>query len=601
VTTLDADLDPENPNRILLGSTLSQREMIKTVPGALWDRTRNRWHVPLSWTTCLALRATFKDDLVIGPALNAWALRERETRIAPAMAARTLSDAPGDPDLYPHQRADIQFLLSAQQAILGNDPGVGKTASAVRAAMALYRDGVNPFPILVVTPNTVKRTWVREFNKWWPGLTVTVIGGTAAQRRKQLATPSHVFIINWESLRGHSRLAPYGSVSLKRCGACGGEDSEITAARCEVHTRELNEIDFGLVVADEVHRAKDPKAKATRALWAATGNAPYRFGLTGTPIANDATELWPILHWLAPQEWPSKTRWLDRMVDIMYNAFGGVVVSGIRPEREEEFFAGFHPRFRRVIKSTVLKDLPPIVPERRDVEMSAKQKKAYEQMRDELLAEVDGGLLMAPTVLTRTMRLLQLTSSYGEIEPDPADPDHPRFLLSDPSSKIDQFMDDLPDFGDQSVVVFAVSRQLINLLSARMTKAKIPHGLITGDQTEWERDKAITDFQDGRIKYVLCTIAAGGVGITLSRGSVMVFLQRSWSLVEMIQAENRCQRPGSEIHDSILRIDYVVPGTVEEAVIYTLSGKGQKFEDIVRDKEAIRRMLLGDERDEDAA
>lgn len=600
VSVIEAEIDTVDPSKITLLSGFTAKDSIRALPGARWDSDQRVWRVPLSWSTCLALRGTFGDGLTIGPTLNAWAAEERRTRVDPAMAVRELLDAPGDPDLYPHQRADVAFLLAAKQAILGNEPGVGKTASAIRAARTLHNQGESPFPILIVTPNTVKRTWRREFKKWWPGLTVTIVTGTALQRRKKLATPSHIFVINWESLRAHSRLAPFGSVALARCRACGGEDETVSTAKCEVHERELNKIPFRMVIADEAHRAKDPKSKQTRALWAATGDAEYRYGLTGTPIANDATELWPLLHWMDPQEWPSKTKWLDRFVDIMYNAFGGTVVSGIKPEREEEFFRSFHPRFRRMLKATVLKNLPPIVSERRDVEMNAKQLKAYNQMRDELLADVDGGTLMAPGVLQRTLRLLQLSSSLGEVDviPDPKRPGEFKdiFRLTDPSSKIDAFMDDIPDFGDQSVVVFAVSKQLINLLSARMTKAKIKHGLITGDQTEFERDSAIVSFQAGHTKFILCTIQAGGTGITLSRGSIMCFLQRSWSLLDQTQAENRCQRPGAEDYSSsILKIDYVCPGSVEEAVIRRLAGKGDALEDIVRDKDAIRKMLMGEE------
>lgn len=596
---VEAEVDSEDPSKIALVSGYVQKDSIKALPGSSWDRSRGVWRLPLSWSSCLALRATFGDGLGVGPDLNAWAAKERAERIDPAVAVRELLDYPGDDDLYPHQRADVAFLLAARQAVLGNEPGVGKTASAIRAARALHNRGESPFPILIVTPNTVKRTWRREFKRWWPGLTVTIVTGTALQRRKKLATPSHVFVINWESLRAHSRLAPYGSVSLKRCRACGGEDASVSNAACEVHERELNKIPFRVVIADEAHRAKDPKSKQTRALWAVTGEALYRWGLTGTPIANDASELWPLLHWMSPQEWPSKTKWLERMVDIMFNAFGGTVVSGIKPEREAEFFASFHPRFRRVLKSVVLKDLPPIVPERRDVEMTPKQLKAYNQMRDELLAEVDGGTLMAPGVLQRTLRLLQLASAYGEVDvvPDPKSPGGMKdvFRLADPSSKIDAFMDDLPDFAGQSIIVFAVSKQLINLLSARLTKAKIKHGLITGDQNELERDNAITAFQAGHTKIICCTIQAGGVGITLSRAGVMAFLQRSWSLLDQTQAENRAQRPGAEeFSDSILKIDYVTPGSVEESVIRRLEGKGENLEDIVRDKDAIRRMLMGE-------
>lgn len=601
MTVIDVEIFEPDPTRISVLAPYAQKELIKAIPGSRWTKEYGQWTVPLSWSSCMALRGTFGASLSIGPTLNAWAAEYRRTRIEPAMALRELLDAPGDPDLYPHQRADVAFLTTARRALLGNEPGTGKTASTVRAAMTLLRDqDVNPFPLLVVTPNTVKRGWRREFGRWWPGIQVTIVSGTALQRRKQLATPSHVYVMNWESLRSHSRLAPYGSVELVRCRACGGEDESISATRCEVHLRELNEMSFTTVVADEAHRAKDPKSKQTRALWAATGDAEYRWALTGTPIANDASDLWPILHWIDPVEWPSKTKWMDLYVDTMYNAFGGLVIAGIKAEREAEFRATFEPRFRRVQKSLVLKHLPPIVPERRDVEMTSKQVKAYNQMRDELRAEVEGGMLTARDTLQRTLRLLQLASSYGEIDvvPHPSKPGEFKEILrlTEPSSKIDAFMEDIPDFGDQSVIVFAVSKQLINLLSARMTKAKIKHGLITGDQEEYERDQHILDFQAGRTKFILCTIAAGGTGITLSRAGIMAFLQRSWSLIEQTQAEERAQRPGAEKwSSSILKIDYVTPGTAETAVINALAGKGEALEDIVRDTDAMRRMLMGGE------
>ena len=130
-------------------------------------------------------------------------------------------------------------------------------------------------------------------------------------------------------------------------------------------------------------------------------------------------------------------------------------------------------------------------------------------------------------------------------------------------------MDDIKegDFGDDSVAVCAVSRQLIDLLSARMTKEGIPHGLITGAQTEEEHQKAIDDFQSGRIKWILFTAQAGGVGVTLTAARRLVMLQRPWSLVDHKQALDRIHRIGSEIHDSVVVMDYVTDGTIEERVI----------------------------------
>ena len=217
-----------------------------------------------------------------------------------------------------------------------------------------------------------------------------VVNGTAAQRRKQLETKAHVYIVNYESLRSHSRLAPYGSIALRRCIDCGGEDERTTVARCQVHERELNRIEFRTVIADEAHRAKDPTAQQTRALKAASKGAEFRYAMTGTPIANDVVDLWSILNFVDPVEWPSKTRWIDRLVDITYNVFGGIVVSGVKAGRQDEFDMTVQPRMRRMTKEVVLPFLPPVMTERRDVAMTPKQKKAYDDLVAKMLT--DAGL-----------------------------------------------------------------------------------------------------------------------------------------------------------------------------------------------------------------
>jgi SNF2 family DNA or RNA helicase len=537
----------------------------------------------------------FKGDLNIGPRLSAWAANELSTRVTPANALRELEEHEGDADLFPHQRAGVAFLSTARRALLADEPGLGKTAQTIRAIKKMS-ETETVFPALIVCPNTLKKNWKREFAMWWPGVNVQVITGSAAQRRKQFDEDADVYIINWESLRTHSRLAPYGSVALARCPECGGHDEKVSENRCEVHIRELNKIDFKAVVADEIHRSKEPKSKQTRALWAATGSADIRFALTGTPIANNVLDLWAILHWLSPSEWPSKTRWIDRMVDTMMNAFGGMLVLGVKPHMEQEFYAAIHPRMRRMLKARVLPWLPPVLRERRDIEMSTKQKKAYTQMRDAMIAELeDGGALVAPSPLTQTTRLLQFASSYAESSVDELTGEM-KVILAEPSCKVDALMNDISsgDFGDDSVAVCAVSRQLIELLSTAMTKAKIPHGLITGAQSEDERQQAVDDFQSGKIKWILFTAQAGGVGITLTAARRLVMLQRPWSLVDYKQALDRVHRIGSEIHDSVVIMDYVTEGTIEERVIQVLDEKADNFEQIVRDKTQLLKMLRDD-------
>ena len=588
----------ESGKHVIINAEWRFKELCKSLPGAKWDTKANVWSVPTSWATCLALRSTFRDDLQIGPKLTEWATNELSNRITPANSLRDLEtlEDPSNADLFPHQRAGVEFLKTARRALLADEPGLGKTAQAIRALKKLQEEGNEVFPALIVCPNTLKKNWKREFAKWWPDVTVTVIKGSATQRRKQFTDPADVYVINWESLRSHSRLAGYGSVALSRCQECGGHDEKISQNRCEVHPRELNQIDFKSVVADEIHRSKEPKSKQTRALWAATGNADYRFALTGTPIANNVLDLWSILHWLSPEEWPSKTRWVDRMINTMLNAFGGMMVLGVKPHMESEFYAAIHPRMRRMLKAKVLPWLPEMMFERRDVEMSTKQEKAYKQMRDMMIAELENGdAITAPSALTQTIRLLQFASSYAEMAANETTGEI-KAVLSEPSCKVDALMDDIKsgDFGNDSVAVCAVSRQLIDLLSAQMTKEEIPHGLITGAQTEDERQQAIDDFQSGKIKWILFTAQAGGVGVTLTAARRLVMLQRPWSLVDHKQALDRVHRIGSEIHDSIIVTDYVTEGTIEERVIQVLETKADNFEQIVRDKDKLLTLLKDD-------
>jgi SNF2 family DNA or RNA helicase len=594
--TVRVDIDSKSDKYIAINAEWRYKELCKSLPGSKWSNDEQTWRVPLSWTSCLALRSTFKDDLELGENLTAWATNELNTRITPSNDLRELEEADGAEDLFPHQRAGVQFLATAKRALLADEPGLGKTAQAIRALKELEDRGEEAFPALIVCPNTLKKNWAREFATWYPDKTIQIIKGTATQRKKQFDTNADVYVINWESLRSHSRLAPYGSVALARCPECGGHSEKVTLSKCEVHKRELNEIEFKSVVADEIHRSKDPKSKQTRALWAASGDAEIRFALTGTPIAKDVVDLWSILHWIAPEEWPSKTKWIDRMIDTMMNAFGGMMVIGVKPHMQDEFYKTVNPHMRRMLKARVLPWLPPVMSERRDIEMSTKQKKAYEQMRDTMIAEIEtGDAIVAPSVLTQMIRLLQLSSSYADVTVDPLD-GSTKVTLAAPSCKVDALMDDIKsgDFGDDSIAVCAVSRQLIELASAELTKAKIPHGLITGAQSEDERQKAIDDFQSGKIKWILFTAQAGGVGVTLTAARRLIMLQRPWSLVDHRQALDRVHRIGSEIHDSIVITDYVTEGTVEERVLQVLETKADNFEQIVRDKDQILKMLKDD-------
>jgi len=599
-----AEIDEANPKKIKTSEhDWRFQEILKALPTSHWDKKTSVWRFNLNWQTCLALKAELGDLLVAGPNLKQWMTDEYNNRILPAYTLRDKIEAEGYERLFPHQRGDVQFLSTAERAILANGLGSGKSQSAFSTIRYLYEHrNINPFPVLIACPNSTKFQWQQEIEEVWPGLKVAVIDGSVTKRRKALAEQNHVVIINWESIRAHSRLLPYGSIALKKCIEHGGNDPKISASTCEVHPKELNEIGFNSVIADEAHRMKDPSSKMARALKAATGDARFRFALTGTPVASAPDDLFSILHWLMPDAYPSKTKYLDRFCLTHPDAWGTIHVSGIRKEMEREFFSGLDPFLRRMPKELILPFLPPILRTRRDVEMGTKQKKAYEQMRDQMLAELDDDVITTSSALTKMLRMLQFASAFGTVDyrevlnKESGEVYEKAFVtLSDPSSTLDAFMEDLPDFGDESIVVFAVSKQLINMLSTRLSKAGILHGLITGDQDAETRQMHMKAFQAGQTQLILCTIAAGGTGITLTKGRYGVFLQRSWSMIENTQAEGRVHRIGSQIHESIHIIDYVTAGSCQETVFKAVEEKGKNLEFILRDKELMKKYLKSED------
>jgi len=117
--------------------------------------------------------------------------------------------------------------------------------------------------------------------------------------------------------------------------------------------------------------------------------------------------------------------------------------------------------------------------------------------------------------------------------------------------------------------------------------------MITGKQSLDERQNNVEAFQRGDLRVMLCTLAAGGTGITLTAASTMIFLQRSFSLIDNEQAEGRCHRIGSEIHESINIIDIVSEDTLDEHVRDVSRMKKEGLEALLQDTERMRSLMLG--------
>lgn len=587
------EIDQDNPDRIAVFSEYREKDLVKQVPGTRWDKDRRVWTVPLSWAACVTFRGVFGNGLQIGENLWDWAANERKwidfnLRMREQLDSDLAQSPPGTPQLYPFQRAGVSFLSTAGSALIADEMGSGKTVQLIRTLDHLDED---PYPVLVVSPNSMKYTWEKEFSVWGPDARVQVIDGGAATRRKQLEAvrngEADVAVINWEALRLHSRLEGYGNMRLRKCEECGGADPKVKVSSCETHVKELNEIGFKTVIADEAHRAKEPKAKQTRALWALGDTAEFRFAATGTPVANHPGDLWSIMRFVSPADFPRKTSYVDRYCLQSWNPFGGMDIVGVRPETRDEFTRIVDPRMIRRLKSVVLPYLPEKTYSTRYVPMSGKQAKAYKQMADTMIAELENGdMTYATNPLTKLTRLSQFACCYAELN------DAGEVHLQDPSNKLDALEELVVEAGDEQLVVFAESRQLIELAAERMKKMDIDFGEIHGNVDPSTRQANVDQFQAGKLQVMLVTMGAGGEGITLTAASIAVFLQRSWSLVKNKQAEDRVHRPGQDA-EKVEIIDLVTPDTVEETRAMQLEAKEFRFEEVVRDKDFLRKMLSG--------
>lgn len=469
------------------------------------------------------------------------------------------------------QRAGVAFLVKSRRALLADPPGTGKTAQLIRTLQVLQELGERPFPALVVCPNSLKlSTWAEELSTWAPELSVQVVDGTATQRRKQMSGDSQVTVINWESVRLHSRLAGFGTIAL---------------TEKEKLPKELNEIGFRTVITDEAHKMGDPKTAQTRAVWAVMHQAEFRYEMSGTPVNKNIGSLWSLLHGIEDTWFPAKTKYVDYFAETSRNPFGGIDIHGVDPRHRDEFFKIIDPLMRRIPKEAALPQLPPVLPDQiRHTYMSAKQKKAYDQMEKDMIVLLND-ILVAPNPLAQLMRLKQFAAAHAEVTEDGS------LRLSGPSGKVDDLVELLEEMGEEPLVVAAVSRQLIEMAADRLTKLGISHGLVTGSQSIFERQEAVQRFQNGYLRVILLTLGAGAEGITLTRASTMCFMQESDSEIQNAQARDRVHRIGSERHDCIRIIKQITPGTVEERQQDLLATKKMRMEEVVRDRETLAKLL----------
>src|SRR3990172_5314663 len=254
-------------------------------------------------------------------------------------------------ELRPFQVQGAKWLRSKEAAMLADEPGLGKTAQVVVATEGFT-------PCLIVCPNSSKYFWAGEIHQWlqeFPKSRIYVYESWHRYEDIDLFKQENVdyYIVHWEGLR-------YVENQLGR-----------RIWECKI--------------ADEAHRMKNRKAQQSKIIRKIKAN--HRYALTGTPIINSPADMWAILNYLFPDRYRSYWRffneWVLAIPRVIAGQIRGYEILGTR--NPKAFRAELKGLVARRLKKTVQPELPPKLYTTLEVHLTPKERKAYEEMRKEMV------------------------------------------------------------------------------------------------------------------------------------------------------------------------------------------------------------------------
>jgi SNF2 family DNA or RNA helicase len=610
-----AELDPD-VRSVAFSAAWNEYEVIKKIPGVHWSSDHRRWELDATWAGYCTLVGTVT-NVEIGPLLKSWAENEWSTRVEPALLLRSMTEWPAEwPDpgfdarLRSYQRVAVYMaLLAGDGYVYGDEMSGGKGVQALCAWRMLHQRGQDVLRGLVVCPNNAKRHWAKEITKWFPEATPYIVPSGAVQRKKVISAaerdPTAIIIVNYDAMRLLSRLETFGNVAMRKCRSCAPRDGDpkVKSGTCETHLKQLNYVPIRLVIFDEIHHLKDPRAKQTRACWyvAHQQGVRIRWGTTGTMMADHIGDTWSIMHTLLPREYQSRSKWMDMFALQAWNSHGGLDVVGLRPDTRDTFFQFFDPRYRRVTLALVEPQIPPTIHVVREVSMPQAQERMYRELEKTLASFTpEGDLIVAQNNLVVQTRLMQAAAAGLEIDKgdNPDDVSSWKVHLKEPSPKLDE-LDEIfeeleiwPNRIIRPVVIMGVYVDLLELAYERLTKRGYRVKLATGKQSEKERWDAAEAMDRNEIHALIGSIDANTEAVNFAHVDDMIMLQRHWSLIKQLQVQARhspARRNDARRYQAARIIHVVTADTVEDNQTKRLIAKLERLEELNRDREALLR------------
>lgn len=433
-----------------------------------------------------------------------------------------------DDILRPYQKEGFQWLKTLGSygfgGILADEMGLGKTLQMISYLASLDTSEQNS-PSLIVCPASLILNWADELDKFAPGLTYTLIMGTAKERAAKIAS---------------------------------GEDQRLWITSYELLRQDIEQyapLHFTCCILDEGQHIKNQSTLASKAVKRI--DCRQRFVLTGTPIENRLSELWNLFDFLMPGYLFSHTGFVQKLEKP-------AVKSG-DAEAMDQLRRLVKPFLLRRMKKDVLKELPPKIEYVRRIPLSQEEQKVYfassAAARQSLAASNGDSGKMA--VLAALTELRQICCA----------PDLRFENYEGPSSKLDACIElcaGMVENGHQ-ILLFSQFTSMLDRIRGRLDELKISHFTLQGSTPKAKRAQLVKSFNAGGASVFLISLKAGGTGLNLTAADVVIHYDPWWNPAAQDQATDRAHRIGQRASVQVYRL--IAKDTIEEKILVLQSKK----------------------------
>ena len=425
---------------------------------------------------------------------------------------------------HDYQKYAIEYIKSHPVTALFLDMGLGKTVTTLTAIRDLMYDSFEIKHVLVVAPLRVTRdTWPEEIRKWdhLKELTFSVVVGTVAERRRALQQEADIYIVNRENL---------------------------------AWLYQNSRLDFDMVVLDELSSFKNAQSKRFKAMKAMRPKVKRIVGLTGTPSGNGLMDLWAEFRLLDMGERLGKYISQYRNLYFTPDKRNGMVVFSYKPLPGAE--AVIYHQIADITVSMKAADylkMPELVSVAKEVTLSEKERKRYDELKKSLVLELPGGEVTAANAASLTLKLSQMAN--GAIYTDD------KKVVNIHDRKLDALEDLVESANGQPVLVAYWFKHDKDRIQKRM------------EARELKEPQDFADWNAGKIPVALIHPASAGHGLNLQQGgSILIWFGLTWSLELYKQTNARLWRQGQQSCTVIIQ-HIVAKGTIDERILKVLEHK----------------------------